>query len=222
MKHPTFVLAVNCLLFVLCCLALFTQQFKAHMQLPTPQWCPGNIIQSESLDAVTLVQLADLLRLTQVTVMALKAEIRRYLLWTQGDLAWATAMYAKYLEKWGVQVVVVRGETRGSIDQDAYSVLLTRRLCYHLASLLCRPCICNRLEVPVPHKVSYNYDLYLSQVFAGKVNYYLRNKDWYCAVTALNRTWLQRPYGTDYYENGDESGVRYCPLCSSKGILGVV
>ena len=45
--------------------------------------------------------------------MALKAEIQvlpNFGL-KEGDLAWATAMYAKkYLEKWGVQVVVVRGE----------------------------------------------------------------------------------------------------------------
>ena len=80
-------------------------------------------------------------------------------------------------------------------------------------------------EVLVPHKVSYNYDLYLSgQIFAGKVNYYLRNK--VGIVTrgdgATERGYNDQ-YGTDYYENGDESDyygiVRYA---RQKGILGVI
>ena len=62
-------------------------------------------------------------------------------------------------------------------------------------------------EVLVPHDVSYNHDLYVAgQALAGKVNYYLRNKAG--IVTrgdgATERGYNDK-YGTDYYENGDES-----------------
>ncbi len=58
------------------------------------------------------MQLADLLRLTQVTVMALEAEIRCYLLWTQRGRSEAgpNCHVRQVSGKWGVQVVVVRGE----------------------------------------------------------------------------------------------------------------
>ena len=80
-------------------------------------------------------------------------------------------------------------------------------------------------EVLVPHDVSYNHDLYVAgQDLASKVNYYLRNKAG--IVTrgdgATERGYNDK-YGSDYYENGDESDyygiVRYA---RQKGILGVI
>ena len=212
--------------------ALFTTTVQnAYATTYTTMDAQGNIIQSESLkDAVALARAtgrpialdpghSDGLegRDPGATYFGLK----------EGDLAWATAMYAKkYLEKWGVQVVVVRGEhedpsiktrVQRAVDANACAII---SLHYNAG-----PASATGSEVLVPHKVSYNYDLYLSgQIFAGKVNYYLRNK--VGIVTrgdgATERGYNDQ-YGTDYYENGDESDyygiVRYA---RQKGILGVI
>lgn len=212
--------------------ALFTTTVQnAYATTYTTMDAQGNIIQSESLkDAVALARAtgrpialdpghSDGLegRDPGATYFGLK----------EGDLAWATAMYAKkYLEKWGVQVVVVRGEhedpsiktrVQRAVDANACAII---SLHYNAG-----PASATGSEVLVPHKVSYNYDLYLSgQVFASKVNYYLRNK--VGIVTrgdgATERGYNDQ-YGTDYYENGDESDyygiVRYA---RQKGILGVI
>lgn len=212
--------------------ALFTATVQsAYATTYTTMDAQGNIIQSESLkDAVALARAtgrpialdpghSDGLegRDPGATYFGLK----------EGDLAWATAMYAKkYLEKWGVQVVVVRGEhedpsiktrVQRAVDANACAII---SLHYNAG-----PASATGSEVLVPHKVSYNYDLYLSgQIFAGKVNYYLRNK--VGIVTrgdgATERGYNDQ-YGTDYYENGDESDyygiVRYA---RQKGILGVI
>lgn len=218
------------LLFVVTALFVTTVQ-SAYATTYTTMDAQGNIIQSESLkDAVALARAtgrpialdpghSDGLegRDPGATYFGLK----------EGDLAWATAMYAKkYLEKWGVQVVVVRGEhedpsiktrVQRAVDANACAII---SLHYNAG-----PASATGSEVLVPHKVSYNYDLYLSgQVFAGKVNYYLRNK--VGIVTrgdgATERGYNDQ-YGTDYYENGDESDyygiVRYA---RQKGILGVI
>ena len=218
------------LLFVVTALFVTTVQ-NAYATTYTTMDAQGNIIQSESLkDAVALARAtgrpialdpghSDGLegRDPGATYFGLK----------EGDLAWATAMYAKkYLEKWGVQVVVVRGEhedpsiktrVQRAVDANACAII---SLHYNAG-----PASATGSEVLVPHKVSYNYDLYLSgQVFAGKVNYYLRNK--VGIVTrgdgATERGYNDQ-YGTDYYENGDESDyygiVRYA---RQKGILGVI
>ena len=218
------------LFFVVAALFATTVQ-NAYATTYTTMDAQGNIIQSESLkDAVALARAtgrpialdpghSDGLegRDPGATYFGLK----------EGDLAWATAMYAKkYLEKWGVQVVVVRGEhedpsiktrVQRAVDANACAII---SLHYNAG-----PASATGSEVLVPHKVSYNYDLYLSgQVFAGKVNYYLRNK--VGIVTrgdgATERGYNDQ-YGTDYYENGDESDyygiVRYA---RQKGILGVI
>ena len=218
------------LFFVVAALFATTVQ-SAYATTYTTMDTQGNIIQSESLkDAVALARAtgrpialdpghSDGLegRDPGATYFGLK----------EGDLAWATAMYAKkYLEKWGVQVVVVRGEhedpsiktrVQRAVDANACAII---SLHYNAG-----PASATGSEVLVPHKVSYNYDLYLSgQVFAGKVNYYLRNK--VGIVTrgdgATERGYNDQ-YGTDYYENGDESDyygiVRYA---RQKGILGVI
>ena len=218
------------LLFVVTALFVTTVQ-SAYATTYTTMDAQGNIIQSESLkDAVALARAtgrpialdpghSDGLegRDPGATYFGLK----------EGDLAWATAMYAKkYLEKWGVQVVVVRGEhedpsiktrVQRAVDANACAII---SLHYNAG-----PASATGSEVLVPHKVSYNYDLYLSgQIFAGKVNYYLRNK--VGIVTrgdgATERGYNDQ-YGTDYYENGDESDyygiVRYA---RQKGILGVI
>lgn len=218
------------LFFVVAALFATTVQ-NAYATTYTTMDAQGNIIQSESLkDAVALARAtgrpialdpghSDGLegRDPGATYFGLK----------EGDLAWATAMYAKkYLEKWGVQVVVVRGEhedpsiktrVQRAVDANACAII---SLHYNAG-----PAYATGSEVLVPHKVSYNYDLYLSgQIFAGKVNYYLRNK--VGIVTrgdgATERGYNDQ-YGTDYYENGDESDyygiVRYA---RQKGILGVI
>ena len=218
------------LFFVVAALFATTVQ-SAYATTYTTMDAQGNIIQSESLkDAVALARAtgrpialdpghSDGLegRDPGATYFGLK----------EGDLAWATAMYAKkYLEKWGVQVVVVRGEhedpsiktrVQRAVDANACAII---SLHYNAG-----PPSATGSEVLVPHKVSYNYDLYLSgQIFAGKVNYYLRNK--VGIVTrgdgATERGYNDQ-YGTDYYENGDESDyygiVRYA---RQKGILGVI
>ena len=218
------------LFFVVAALFATTVQ-SAYATTYTTMDAQGNIIQSESLkDAVALARAtgrpialdpghSDGLegRDPGATYFGLK----------EGDLAWATAMYTKkYLEKWGVQVVVVRGEhedpsiktrVQRAVDANACAII---SLHYNAG-----PPSATGSEVLVPHKVSYNYDLYFSgQIFAGKVNYYLRNK--VGIVTrgdgATERGYNDQ-YGTDYYENGDESDyygiVRYA---RQKGILGVI
>ena len=218
------------LFFVVATLFVTTVQ-NAYATTYTTMDAQGNIIQSESLkDAVALARAtgrpialdpghSDGLegRDPGATYFGLK----------EGDLAWATAMYTKkYLEKWGVQVVVVRGEhedpslktrVQRAVDANACAII---SLHYNAG-----PASATGSEVLVPHKVSYNYDLYLSgQSFADKVNYYLRNK--VGIVTrgdgATERGYNDQ-YGTDYYENGDESDyygiVRYA---RQKGILGVI
>lgn len=218
------------LFFVVMALFATTVQ-SAYATTYTTMDAQGNIIQSESLkDAVALARAtgrpialdpghSDGLegRDPGATYFGLK----------EGDLAWATAMYAKkYLEKWGVQVVVVRGEhedpsiktrVQRAVDANACAIISLHYNAGHASA--------TGSEVLVPHKVSYNYDLYLSgQIFAGKVNYYLRNK--VGIVTrgdgATERGYNDQ-YGTDYYENGDESDyygiVRYA---RQKGILGVI
>lgn len=218
------------LLFVVTALFVTTVQ-SAYATTYTTMDAQGNLIQSQSLsDAVALSRAtgrpialdpghSDGLegRDPGATYFGLK----------EGDLAWATAMYTKkYLEKWGVQVVVVRGEhedpsiktrVQRAVDANACAII---SLHYNAG-----PASATGSEVLVPHKVSYNYDLYLSgQIFAGKVNYYLRNK--VGIVTrgdgATERGYNDQ-YGTDYYENGDESDyygiVRYA---RQKGILGVI
>ena len=218
------------LFFVVATLFATTVQ-SAYATTYTTMDAQGNIIQSESLkDAVALARAtgrpialdpghSDGLegRDPGATYFGLK----------EGDLAWATAMYAKkYLEKWGVQVVVVRGEhedpsiktrVQRAVDANACAII---SLHYNAG-----PASATGSEVLVPHKVSYNYDLYLSgQTFADKVNYYLRNK---AGIVTRGDGATERgyndQYGTDYYENGDESDyygiVRYA---RQKGILGVI
>ncbi|MBF0899488.1 MAG: N-acetylmuramoyl-L-alanine amidase, partial [Atopobium sp.] len=151
------------LFFVVAALFVTTVQ-NAYATTYTTMDAQGNIIQSESLkDAVALARAtgrpialdpghSDGLegRDPGATYFGLK----------EGDLAWATAMYAKkYLEKWGVQVVVVRGEhedpsiktrVQRAVDANACAII---SLHYNAG-----PASATGSEVLVPHKVSYNYD----------------------------------------------------------------
>ena len=218
------------LFFVVTALFATTVQ-SAYATTYTTMDAQGNIIQSESLkDAVALARAtgrpialdpghSDGLegRDPGATYFGLK----------EGDLAWATAMYAKkYLEKWGVQVVVVRGEhedpsiktrVQRAVDANACAII---SLHYNAGQASA-----TGSEVLVPHDVSYNHDLYVAgQALAGKVNYYLREK---AGIVTRGDGATERGYndnyGTDYYENGDESDyygiVRYA---RQKGILGVI
>ncbi len=108
------------------------------MQLPTPQWMPKETLsQSESLNtaALLLVQLADLLRLTQVTVMALKAEIQVLPTLTQrgalvGQLPGTAASYLENKNR----LLLFREHEDPSIKTRVQRAV-DATLSYHLASL---------------------------------------------------------------------------------------
>lgn len=218
------------LLFVVMTLFATTVQ-SAYATTYTTMDAQGNIIQSQSL--------SDAVALSRATGRPIALDPGHsdgtngrdpgamYYGLKEGDIAWATAMYAKkYLEQWGVSVVVVRGEhedpslrtrVQRAVDANACAII---SLHYNAG-----PASATGSEVLVPHDVSYNHDLYVSgQTLADKVNYYLRNKAG--IVTrgdgATERGYNDK-YGTDYYENGDESDyfgiVRYA---RQKGILGVI
>ena len=218
------------LLFVVTALFVTTVQ-NAYATTYTTMDAQGNIIQSQSL--------SDAVALSRATGRPIALDPGHsdgtdgrdpgamYYGLKEGDIAWATAMYVKkYLEQWGVPVVVVRGEhedpslktrVQRAVDANACAVI---SLHYNAG-----PASATGSEVLVPHDVSYNHDLYVAgQALAGKVNYYLREKAG--IVTrgdgATERGYNDK-YGTDYYENGDESDyygiVRYA---RQKGILGVI
>ena len=218
------------LLFVVTALFVTTVQ-NAYATTYTTMDAQGNIIQSQSL--------SDAVALSRATGRPIALDPGHsdgtdgrdpgamYYGLKEGDIAWATAMYVKkYLEQWGVPVVVVRGEhedpslktrVQRAVDANACAVI---SLHYNAG-----PASATGSEVLVPHDVSYNHDLYVAgQALAGKVNYYLREK---AGIVTRGDGATERGYndkdGTDYYENGDESDyygiVRYA---RQKGILGVI
>lgn len=218
------------LLFVVMALFATTVQ-SAYATTYTTMDAQGNIIQSQSL--------SDAVALSRATGRPIALDPGHsdgtngrdpgamYYGLKEGDIAWATAMYAKkYLEQWGVPVVVVRGEhedpslrtrVQRAVDANACAII---SLHYNAG-----PASATGSEVLVPHDVSYNHDLYVSgQILADKVNYYLRNK---AGIVTRGDGATERgyndQYGSDYYENGDESDyfgiVRYA---RQKGILGVI
>ena len=218
------------LLFVVMALFATTVQ-SAYATTYTTMDAQGNIIQSQSL--------SDAVALSRATGRPIALDPGHsdgtngrdpgatYFGIKEGDIAWATAMYAKkYLEQWGVSVVVVRGEhedpslrtrVQRAVDANACAII---SLHYNAG-----PASATGSEVLVPHDVSYNHDLYVSgQILADKVNYYLRNK---AGIVTRGDGATERgyndQYGSDYYENGDESDyfgiVRYA---RQKGILGVI
>ena len=218
------------LFFVVMALFATTVQ-SAYATTYTTMDAQGNIIQSQSL--------SDAVALSRATGRPIALDPGHsdgtngrdpgamYYGLKEGDIAWATAMYAKkYLEQWGVPVVVVRGEhedpslrtrVQRAVDANACAII---SLHYNAG-----PASATGSEVLVPHDVSYNHDLYVSgQILADKVNYYLRNK---AGIVTRGDGATERgyndQYGSDYYENGDESDyfgiVRYA---RQKGILGVI
>ena len=218
------------LFFVVTALLVTTVQ-NAYATTYTTMDAQGNIIQSQSL--------SDAVALSRATGRPIALDPGHsdgtdgrdpgamYYGLKEGDIAWATAMYVKkYLEQWGVPVVVVRGEhedpslktrVQRAVDANACAVI---SLHYNAG-----PASATGSEVLVPHDVSYNHDLYVAgQALAGKVNYYLREK---AGIVTRGDGATERGYndkdGTDYYENGDESDyygiVRYA---RQKGILGVI
>ena len=218
------------LLFVVTVLFVTTVQ-NVYATTYTTMDAQGNIVQSQSL--------SDAVALSRATGRPIALDPGHsdgtdgrdpgamYYGLKEGDIAWATAMYVKkYLEQWGVPVVVVRGEH----EDPSLKTRVQRAVDYNACAIIslhynAGPASATGSEVLVPHDVSYNHDLYVAgQALAGKVNYYLRNKAG--IVTrgdgATERGYNDK-YGTDYYENGDESDyygiVRYA---RQKGILGVV
>ncbi len=218
------------LFFVVAALFVTTVQ-NAYATTYTTMDAQGNIIQSQSL--------SDAVALSRATGRPIALDPGHsdgtdgrdpgamYYGLKEGDIAWATAMYVKkYLEQWGVPVVVVRGEhedpslktrVQRAVDANACAII---SLHYNAG-----PASATGSEVLVPHDVSYNHDLYVAgQALAGKVNYYLREK---AGIVTRGDGATERGYndkdGTDYYENGDESDyygiVRYA---RQKGILGVI
>ena len=217
-------------LFFVAALFVTTVQ-NAYATTYTTMDAQGNIIQSQSL--------SDAVALSRATGRPIALDPGHsdgtdgrdpgamYYGLKEGDIAWATAMYVKkYLEQWGVPVVVVRGEhedpslktrVQRAVDANACAII---SLHYNAG-----PASATGSEVLVPHDVSYNHDLYVAgQALAGKINYYLREK---AGIVTRGDGATERGYndkdGTDYYENGDESDyygiVRYA---RQKGILGVI
>ena len=218
------------LFFVVAALFATTVQ-NAYATTYTTMDAQGNIIQSQSL--------SDAVALSRATGRPIALDPGHsdgtdgrdpgamYYGLKEGDIAWATAMYVKkYLEQWGVPVVVVRGEhedpslktrVQRAVDANACAII---SLHYNAG-----PASATGSEVLVPHDVSYNHDLFVAgQALAGKINYYLREK---AGIVTRGDGATERGYndkdGTDYYENGDESDyygiVRYA---RQKGILGVI
>ena len=218
------------LFFVVMALFVTTVQ-NAYATTYTTMDAQGNIIQSQSL--------SDAVALSRATGRPIALDPGHsdgtdgrdpgamYYGLKEGDIAWATAMYVKkYLEQWGVPVVVVRGEhedpslktrVQRAVDANACAII---SLHYNAG-----PASATGSEVLVPHDVSYNHDLFIAgQALAGKINYYLREK---AGIVTRGDGATERGYndkdGTDYYENGDESDyygiVRYA---RQKGILGVI
>ena len=218
------------LFFVVMALFVTTVQ-NAYATTYTTMDAQGNIIQSQSL--------SDAVALSRATGRPIALDPGHsdgtdgrdpgamYYGLKEGDIAWATAMYVKkYLEQWGVPVVVVRGEhedpslktrVQRAVDANACAII---SLHYNAG-----PASATGSEVLVPHDVSYNHDLFVAgQALAGKINYYLREK---AGIVTRGDGATERGYndkdGTDYYENGDESDyygiVRYA---RQKGILGVI
>lgn len=145
----------------------------------------------------------------------------------EGDITWATAMYTKkYLEDWGIPVVVVRGEH----EDPSLATRVERAVAANACAIIslhynAGGSSASGSEVLVPRKAQYNSDLYeAGKKLADKINYYLRNK---AGVTTRGNGRTERGYndaqGTDYYANGDESDYYSIVRNARKrGILGVI
>ena len=170
------------LLFVVAALFVTTVQ-NVYATTYTTMDAQGNIVQSQSL--------SDAVALSRATGRPIALDPGHsdgtdgrdpgamYYGLKEGDIAWATAMYVKkYLEQWGVPVVVVRGEH----EDPSLKTRVQRAVDYNACTIIslhynAGPASATGSEVLVPHDVSYNHDLYVAgQALAGKVNYYLRNK----------------------------------------------
>ncbi|WP_282709967.1 N-acetylmuramoyl-L-alanine amidase [Lancefieldella sp. Marseille-Q7238] len=142
----------------------------------------------------------------------------------EGDVAWNTAMRAKYyLEKWGIQVVIVRGEHEDPSLRERVQRAVDANCCaivsmhYNSAG----PYAVGSM-VLVPRRAQYNSDLYAAgQALAKAINGELNKRAgittrWDSAPTKGNGS--ESPYDTG--EESDYFGIiRYA---RKQGILGVI
>ena len=221
---------VTVLVFFVTAFILLTSQ-KAFATTYTSMDAQGNLVQSSSLkDAVSLARATG-------RPIALdpghsdgtngRDPGATYHGVREGDITWATAMYTKkYLEEWGIPVVVVRGEH----EDPSLATRVERAVAANACAIISLHYnaggpSASGSEVLVPRKAQYNSDLYeAGQKLAEKVNYYLRNK---AGVTTRGNGRTERGYndaqGTDYYANGDESDYYSIVRNARKrGILGVI
>ncbi len=142
------------------------------------------------------------MRLTQVTVMALKAEIQVLpTLDSRGRSGLGNCHVRKEVSrKNGCTGCCCSWRTRGSSIKTRVqrAVEQTRAI---ISLRYSRPCILTGSRGTIPHGVA-NYDLYLSSgIFAGKVNYCLKRIRigiYYRGDSAIERGYNDQYPGTDY------------------------
>ena len=142
----------------------------------------------------------------------------------EGDVAWSTAMSTKYyLEKWGIKVVVVRGQNEDPTLKERVQRAVDAKCCaivsmhYNSAG----PYAVGSM-VLTPRNVRYNNDLYTAgQKLAKAINGELNKR------AGITTRWDSAPTkgygGGDTYDTGEESDyfgiIRYA---RRNGILGVI
>ena len=142
----------------------------------------------------------------------------------EGDVAWNTAMSTKYyLEKWGIKVVVVRGQNEDPTLKERVQRAVDAKCCaivsmhYNSAG----PYAVGSM-VLTPRNVRYNNDLYTAgQKLAKAINGELNKR------AGITTRWDSAPTkgygGGDTYDTGEESDyfgiIRYA---RRNGILGVI
>ncbi len=180
------------------------------MQITYTNGCQGNIIQwTLKMPKHPAQQLADLAAAWPIS--------SQWWLWRQRDPKSTTldskreiwlgqSMYAKkYLEKMGcTDCCCSWRNVRGSIDH-ARTACWRKRCAIICFTIMPAPHL-QRARGTCSHKVgSHNYDLIFRQILPGKVNYYSEIKLVLLPADGVNERGYNDQYGTDYYENGDES-----------------
>ena len=142
----------------------------------------------------------------------------------EGDVAWSTAMSTKYyLEKWGIKVVVVRGQNEDPTLKERVQRAVDAKCCA-IVSMHYNSAGPNAVGsmVLTPRNIRYNNDLYTAgQKLAKAINGELNKR------AGITTRWDSAPTkgygGGDTYDTGEESDyfgiIRYA---RRNGILGVI
>uniref|UniRef100_UPI0028809BE3 N-acetylmuramoyl-L-alanine amidase n=1 Tax=Lancefieldella rimae TaxID=1383 RepID=UPI0028809BE3 len=142
----------------------------------------------------------------------------------EGDVAWNTAMSTKYyLEKWGIKVVVVRGQNEDPTLKERVQRAVDAKCCA-IVSMHYNSAGPNAVGsmVLTPRNIRYNNDLYTAgQKLAKAINGELNKR------AGITNRWDSAPTkgygGGDTYDTGEESDyfgiIRYA---RRNGILGVI